>query len=83
MRIERGDRKITLEELVNFSKLYNISIDELTANEQSINGDEIAFARGFNDLSDTDKKEIISLIEYKNLLKLKNEENLYDTRRTS
>ena len=29
LRIEKGDRKIDLEELMNFSKLYNISMDEL------------------------------------------------------
>ncbi len=75
LRIEKGDRKIDLEELINFSKLYNISIDELTAEGPIINSNDVAFARGFNDLSEKDKKEIISLIEYKNILKLQNKDN--------
>lgn len=72
LRIEKGDRKIDLQELVKFSKLYNISMDELTMNEQNISRNEIAFARAYNDLSEKDKKEIISLIEYKNALKAQN-----------
>ena len=83
LRIEKGDRKIDVEELMNFSKLYNISMDELISNEHTINNNEVAFARGFNELSDKDKKEILSLIEYKNIIKLKNEENADDTGRIS
>lgn len=75
LRIEKGDRKIDLQELMNFSKLYNISMDELTMEEHTINSSDVAFARGFNELSEKDKKEIISLIEYKNLLKSKNKDN--------
>lgn len=71
LRIEKGERKIDLQELINFSKLYNITIDELTMDEQTINANEIAFARGFKKLSEKDQKEIISLIEYKNILKTK------------
>lgn len=81
LRIEKGDRKIDVEELINFSKLYNISIDELTSDEHMMGSSEIAFARGFNELSEKDKKEILSLIEYKNIIKAKNEEFLDDTRR--
>lgn len=69
LRIEKGERKIDLKELKNFSKLYSISMDELTTENCDINNSEIAFARGFNKLSERDKKEIISLIEYKNILK--------------
>ena len=72
LRIEKGDRKIDLQELMNFSKLYNISMDELTMEEHTINSSDVAFARGFNELSEKDKKEIISLIEYKNILKSQN-----------
>lgn len=75
LRIEKGDRKIDLQELMNFSKLYNISMDELTAEEHMINSNDVAFARGFNELSEKDKKEIISLIEYKNVLKLQNKDD--------
>ena len=75
LRIEKGDRKIDLQELMNFSKLYNISMDELTMEEHTINRSDVAFARGFNELSEKDKKEIISLIEYKNILKSQNKDD--------
>ena len=75
LRIEKGDRKIDLQELISFSKLYNISMDELTTDEHTINSSDVAFARGFNELSEKDKKEIISLIEYKNILKSQNKDD--------
>lgn len=75
LRIEKGDRKIDLQELMTFSKLYNISMDELTMEEHTINSSDVAFARGFNELSEKDKKEIISLIEYKNILKSQNKDD--------
>lgn len=75
LRIEKGERKINLQELMDFSKLYNVSIDELTSEECPINSNNVAFARGFNKLSEKDKKEIISLIEYKNLLKSQNRDS--------
>lgn len=83
LRIEKGDRKIDLQELIDFSKLYSISMDELTAKEHTINSNDIAFARGFKELSEKDKREIISLIEYKNLLKLQNKDDYDDARGTS
>lgn len=75
LRIEKGDRKIDLQELMNFSKLYNISMDELTMEEHTISSSDVAFARGFSELSEKDKKEIISLIEYKNILKSQNKDD--------
>ena len=83
LRIEKGDRKIDLQESIDFSKLYSISMDELTAEEHTINSDDIAFARGFKELSEKDKREIISLIDDKNLLKLQNKDDYDDTRGTS
>ncbi len=77
LRIEKGERKIDLQELYNFSRLYNISIDELTSDEKKYNNTEVAFARGYNELSEKDKKEILGLIEYKNILKMK-EKNVSD-----
>lgn len=74
LRIEKGERKIALQELINFSKLYNISIEELTEEQHSFNSSDMAFARGFSELSEKDKKEIISLIEYKNILKRQNKD---------
>ena len=75
LRIEKGDRKIDLQELINFSKLYNIGMDELTAEDHTINNSNVVFARGFSELSEKDKKEIISLIEYKNILKAQNKDD--------
>ena len=71
LRIEKGERKIDLQELMNFSKLYNVTIDEITMDEHTINTNEIVLARAFKELSEKDQKEIISLIEYKNILKAK------------
>lgn len=51
LRIEKGNRKIDLQELIDFSKLYSISMDELTAEEHTINSDDIAFVRGFKELA--------------------------------
>ena len=83
LRIEKGDRKIDLQELIDFSKLYSISMDELTAEEHTINSDDIAFARGFKELSEKDNREIISLIDDKNLLKSQNKDDYDDIRRIS
>ena len=74
LRIEKGSRKIDLQELVDFSKLYNISMDELTNERPTVSTNDIAFARGYNELSEKDKKEIMRLIEYKNMLKGQNKE---------
>lgn len=80
LRIEKGERKIDLQELMNFSKLYNVTIDEITMDEQTININEIVLARAFKELSEKDQKEIISLIEYKNILKAKEKDEQYDSR---
>lgn len=71
IRIEKGTRKITAEELANFSTLYKISIDDILENK-TINYTEQVFARGFEKLSEKDKKEIIDLIKLKNDYKEKN-----------
>lgn len=73
IRIEKGMRKITSEELLNFSKIYKISVNELlNANEESYYNNQ-AFARGFEKLSEKDKKEIIDLIKFKNEITNKGE----------
>ena len=73
-KIEKDERKIDLQELINFTKLYNISLDELTVEKHITFDNEVVFTIGFNELSPEDKKEIIKLIEYKNLIKFKNKE---------
>lgn len=70
IRIENGNRKIDADELLNFSKLYKISMDDLV-NNTKVNKNEIAFARSFGKLSEKDKKEILNLIKLKNEFKEK------------
>lgn len=77
LRIEKGDRKINLQELMNFSKLYGISIDELLKEEYIYNSEDFALIKEFNKLSENDKKEIINMIEYKNILKSQKKEEWY------
>ncbi len=65
IRIEKGTRKITADELSNFSNLYKISMESILDDHVSNYTDQ-AFARGFESLSDRDKKEILDLIKFKN-----------------
>lgn len=65
IRIEKGTRKITADELANFSRLYKISMEDIV-NERVLEYTDQAFARGFESLSDKDKKEILDLIKFKN-----------------
>ncbi len=71
IRIEKGTRKISAEELANFSNLYRISMDDILNND-GIKYSEQIFARGFDKLSEQDKKEVIDLIKLKNEYKEKN-----------
>ena len=63
--IEAGTRKVTSEELVEFSKLYGVSTDELLYGEVFEDTEVRAFARTFAELSDIDKKEIMNLMDFK------------------
>ena len=69
IRIEKGTRKINLEELMRFSKLYKISIDSIINSEDNKFESITALARGFEKLTENDRKEILDLIELKNNLK--------------
>jgi len=62
--IESGARKVTAEELKEFSELYGVTTDELLY-EKKLDEDTKMFARTFSELSDLDKKEILNLIEFK------------------
>ena len=46
IRIEKGERKIDLQELINFTKLYNISLDELTVEKYITFDNEVVFTIG-------------------------------------
>jgi transcriptional regulator with XRE-family HTH domain len=69
INIEKGNRKIDVNELLKFSKLYNTPMEDLIEEDPNVNYDSAAYARGFNNLSKKDKKEIMELIEYKNSIK--------------
>lgn len=63
--IESGQRKVTAEELAGFSELYGISADELMYGKASEDAQVEMFARAFSELSDIDRREIMSLIDFK------------------
>lgn len=63
--IESGQRKVTAEELAGFSELYGISADELIYGKASEDAQVEMFARAFSELSDIDRREIMSLIDFK------------------
>ena len=63
--IEAGQRKVTAEELAKFSELYGMSVAELMYGKPSENAQVEMFARAFSELSDIDRKEIMSLINFK------------------
>ena len=65
IRIEKGTRKISADELNDLSRLYKISMDEIM-NDTPYVSNEQAYARGFEKLSLKDQKEILDLIKLKN-----------------
>lgn len=67
-QIESGKRKISAEELNKLSLIFGYSADEL------LNGNELQkpdrlFARSFEELDELDQREILSLIEFKKMMK--------------
>lgn len=66
VNIENNKRSIKSDELYKFSKLYGISMEEIVSDEKEIDLNEQIFARGFDKLSEKDKREIINLIKFKN-----------------
>ncbi len=63
--IESGQRKVTAEEIKKFSVLYGISAEELMYGKQDNDYETEMFARAFSELSEVDKREIMSLIDFK------------------
>lgn len=68
--IESGKRKVSAEELAKFSTLYRIPADILLHGEGTTMP-EMMFARQFGSLDETDQREILNLIEFKQALKLR------------
>ena len=68
VEIESGKRKVSAEELGKFSKLFQISVDELL-NGKSTEMPAQMFARKFGALDASDQQEILNLIEFKRMMK--------------
>lgn len=63
-QIELGNRKVSTDEAAEFCRLYHISSDYLIGTED-LNTKEAMYARGFEELTESDKQEILNLIAFK------------------
>lgn len=63
-----GRRKLSALELLNYSKLLKVSMDELADNDPKYYLDE-AFIKEYQKLSIEDKKEMYDFCRFKNMLK--------------
>ena len=63
-----GRRKLSALELLNYSKMLKVSIDELVDNDPKYYLDE-AFIKEYQKLSIEDKKEMYDFCRFKNMLK--------------
>lgn len=62
--IESANRKVSSDELKLLSELYGWTSDELLFGKE-VSEPTTVFARAFSSLSETDKREIMNLIEFK------------------
>ena len=69
-QIERGKRKVSGDELKILSVILGISADELLTGDQAEPPSQI-FARRFEELDEADQNEILNLIEFKRMMKIK------------
>ncbi len=74
-QIELGNRKVSANELEQFSKIYQISVEELLTGKPVVMPSQV-FARKFNELSEDDQQEILNLMEFKRMMR----EQRHDTR---
>ena len=72
--IESGERKVSTDELKQFSNLYGWSVERLLYGQDN-NENVKMFARGFESLTEQDQSEILSLIEFKKRMKERNLNN--------
>ncbi len=68
-QIELGNRKVTAEELAQFSILYGLSCDELLLGGQTHPTTKLT--EGFYELDEKDQEEIMHLIQFKKMMKNK------------
>jgi len=69
-QIERGKRKVSSNELNVLSIVFGISTDELIKGRQAELPSQI-FTRKFEELDEADQNEILNLIEFKRMMKIK------------
>jgi transcriptional regulator with XRE-family HTH domain len=70
VEIESGKRSVKAEELRQFSRLFRISADLLLEGDETpLSDDELL--RGFTELDDADRQEILNLIKFKKMMKNK------------
>jgi len=69
-KIERGKRKVSSTELNALSIVFGISTDKLLKGYQVELPSQI-FARGFEELDEADQNEILNLIEFKRMMKIR------------
>lgn len=67
-QIELGKRKVTAEELAKFSSLFGVSADALL-NGENVKMPTTMLARSFTQLDERDQEEIMSLIQFKKMMK--------------
>lgn len=67
-QIELGNRKVSADELDQFSKIYQIPVEELLTGKPVVMPSQI-FARKFNELSEDDQQEILNLMEFKRMMR--------------
>lgn len=67
-QIELGNRKVTADELLRFSQLFGVTTDSLLMEDETEMPVSI-FARGFEELDEKDREEILSLMRFKKLMK--------------
>ena len=63
-QIELGNRKVTTDEAAQFCRLYHISSDYLLGTED-VETKAVMYARGFEELTESDQQEILNLIAFK------------------
>ena len=63
--IETGQRDISAKELELFAKIYGVTMDQIM-NGVKQEKNVVAFARAFNQLTEQDQDEIMSLMQFKN-----------------
>lgn len=62
--IEAGKRKVDYNELEKLCDYYNITVEEVIRNKESLPTDKI-FISSFNSLPDDDKRDVLDFIAYK------------------